>query len=843
MTCARELETDFFYEEDNGMTTSSASVTLQKDDGNLIGISIGGGAPSCPCVYLVQIFENGAAASDGSLEAGDEIVRVNRVNVKGRTRSEVARMIQASKDSVTIDYNKLHADPKQGKTLDIVLKKLKHKIVENISSDTADALGMSRAILCHDGLVKRLEDLEKNTGVYKGLMDHIGRLLKSHMKLAEVYKDRFRCSICLPFASEFGDIFFEIGSHEPQVNSAEAFMTFGEVHRNMEKRARKLFENLRPMISDLNTYLNKAVPDTRATLKKYLDAKFEYLSYCLKIKEMDDEEAAVAAMQEILYRVETGNYEYRLLLRCRQEAKKKFAKLRSDVLVKLELLDQKRVQDLAYQLHRFVTAIEKYHSGCKEDMEPTRNLFPIDVDLSLIAFDYNPSGQLPADGEEDEEEEKELEEQQRRVVDEIACIDLGPSDGENKQESVVSNLCWALNAKSEVPNWPGRFSDEDFRTLVHTAIKSVLGLVGSLKEVQVGDYDPNKQEGSVLVYESDLNCIWAALCIYGNHFGFELAIRVRKVDFRNRAMPVCGFIATVALVCVLLAIVAYILADRKKCQPIKSFAGYHVLITGGSKGIGKAIALEAVRRGADVSIIARNADALEYAAEELRFASGKEQKVFWYTADLSEGWQRMSELIRRIELEAGPVDILINNVGNVLFNFFTQCLPFIAGMKRRASDQLKSRRVCFVSSQAGQIGLYGYTAYSASKFALRGFAEALQMECRPYNVWITIAYPPHTDTEGFAEEWNSTPELTKAITAGDTPPMKPTDVARHILDSVAKGEFTCHMGLEGWMLSTVCAGMSPANSWRDTVVQALVMGPLRLVGLFHLLKFNFTVSK
>ncbi|KFD54820.1 hypothetical protein M513_04254 [Trichuris suis] len=843
MTCARELETDFFYEEDKcGMTTSSASVTLQKDDGNLIGISIGGGAPSCPCVYLVQIFENGAAASDGSLEAGDEIVRVNRVNVKGRTRSEVARMIQASKDSVTIDYNKLHADPKQGKTLDIVLKKLKHKIVENISSDTADALGMSRAILCHDGLVKRLEDLEKNTGVYKGLMDHIGRLLKSHMKLAEVYK-------------EFGDIFFEIGSHEPQVNSAEAFMTFGEVHRNMEKRARKLFENLRPMISDLNTYLNKAVPDTRATLKKYLDAKFEYLSYCLKIKEMDDEEAAVAAMQEILYRVETGNYEYRLLLRCRQEAKKKFAKLRSDVLVKLELLDQKRVQDLAYQLHRFVTAIEKYHSGCKEDMEPTRNLFPIDVDLSLIAFDYNPSGQLPADGEEDEEEEKELEEQQRRVVDEIACIDLGPSDGENKQESVVSNLCWALNAKSEVPNWPGRFSDEDFRTLVHTAIKSVLGLVGSLKEVQVGDYDPNKQEGSVLVYESDLNCIWAALCIYGNHFGFELAIRVRKVDFRNRAMPVCGFIATVALVCVLLAIVAYILADRKKCQPIKSFAGYHVLITGGSKGIGKAIALEAVRRGADVSIIARNADALEYAAEELRFASGKEQKVFWYTADLSEGWQRMSELIRRIELEAGPVDILINNVGKSVQapldelkeeDFLNQMkLNYLtaACMKRRASDQLKSRRVCFVSSQAGQIGLYGYTAYSASKFALRGFAEALQMECRPYNVWITIAYPPHTDTEGFAEEWNSTPELTKAITAGDTPPMKPTDVARHILDSVAKGEFTCHMGLEGWMLSTVCAGMSPANSWRDTVVQALVMGPLRLVGLFHLLKFNFTVSK
>ena len=120
------------------------------------------------------------------------------------------------------------------------------------------------------------------------------------------------------------------------------------------------------MISDLNTYLNKAVPDTRLTIKKYLDVKFEYLvgisagiymlgkdatffstslrnivikhmgvfsircktcyvalwyliekcvalfqSYCLKVKEMDDEEYSYAALQEPLYRVETGNYEYR----------------------------------------------------------------------------------------------------------------------------------------------------------------------------------------------------------------------------------------------------------------------------------------------------------------------------------------------------------------------------------------------------------------------------------------------------------------------------------------------------------------------------------------------------
>lgn len=76
------------------------------------------------------------------------------------------------------------------------------------------------------------------------------------------------------------------------------------------------------MISDLNTYLTKAIPDTKLTIQKYADIKFEYLSYCLKVKEMDDEEYSFASIQEPLYRVETGNYEYRytLFLFCKKLA-------------------------------------------------------------------------------------------------------------------------------------------------------------------------------------------------------------------------------------------------------------------------------------------------------------------------------------------------------------------------------------------------------------------------------------------------------------------------------------------------------------------------------------------
>ena len=73
---------------------SSGIVTLTKDEANLIGISIGGGAPLCPHVYIVQVFDNTPARIDGTLESGDRIVAVNTNDVSERTKLEVARMIQ-----------------------------------------------------------------------------------------------------------------------------------------------------------------------------------------------------------------------------------------------------------------------------------------------------------------------------------------------------------------------------------------------------------------------------------------------------------------------------------------------------------------------------------------------------------------------------------------------------------------------------------------------------------------------------------------------------------------------------------------------------------------------------
>lgn len=387
---------DFEYdlEEDKlGIPTVPGTVTLKKDGQNLIGISIGGGAQYCPCLYIVQVFDNTPAAIDGTLAAGDEITGVNCKSVKGKTKVEVAKMIQNVKEEVTIHYNKLQADPKQGKSLDIVLKKVKHRLVENVSSGTADALGLSRAILCNDGLVKRLEELERTAELYKGLMEHTRRLLRSFFELSQTHR-------------AFGDVFSVIGVREPQPAASEAFVKFADAHRNIEKFGIRMLKTIKPMLNDLNTYLNKAIPDTKLTIRKYLDVKFEYLSYCLKVKEMDDEEYSCIAIGEPLYRVGTGNYEYRLVLRCRQEARSRFAKMRKDVLEKVELLDQKHVQDIVFQLQRFVSTMSRYYDDCYAVLRDA-DVFPIEVDLARTTLTYGQKDIFTDGAEEDEEEEEE----------------------------------------------------------------------------------------------------------------------------------------------------------------------------------------------------------------------------------------------------------------------------------------------------------------------------------------------------------------------------------------------------------------------------------------------------
>ncbi|CAN1129416.1 3-dehydrosphinganine reductase TSC10A [Linum perenne] len=308
------------------------------------------------------------------------------------------------------------------------------------------------------------------------------------------------------------------------------------------------------------------------------------------------------------------------------------------------------------------------------------------------------------------------------------------------------------------------------------------------------------------------------------------------------ADPKLAFVALLLIFpLALLALLALIVRPR----PVKiTLKNRHVFITGGSSGIGLALAHLATAgvEGARVSILARSLDKLEEARNSIRLSTGIEAAI--YAADV-----RDFDAVQKAVDAAGPIDVLIVNQGvfipgelekqdlsevrfmidvNLMgsFNVVKAALP---GMKARSDRRPVS--IALMSSQAGQVGVYGYTAYAASKFGLRGMAEALQQEVIADDIHVSLIFPPDTDTPGLAEENKKRPPLTSIIAAASGA-MKAEEVARKCLDGIKSASFFVPCNFEGVMLSIATAGLSPQRSYLMAFVEVFAMGLMRVVALF-----------
>ncbi|KAF9674630.1 hypothetical protein SADUNF_Sadunf10G0146900 [Salix dunnii] len=289
----------------------------------------------------------------------------------------------------------------------------------------------------------------------------------------------------------------------------------------------------------------------------------------------------------------------------------------------------------------------------------------------------------------------------------------------------------------------------------------------------------------------------------------------------------------------LLFLLSLIVRPRPVQIPIKK---RHVFITGGSSGIGLALAHQAASEGAHVSILSRSIDKLEEAKNAIKLSTGIDVAIF--AADV-----RDFEAVQRAVDEAGPIDVLIVNQGvfvaqeleeqkldevrfiidvNLMgsFNMIKAALP---GMKRSRKDRGPGS-ISLMSSQAGQVGIYGYTAYSASKFGLRGLAEALQQELIGDNIHVSLVFPPDTETPGLVEENKRKPQLTSII-ASSSGAMKADEVAKKALEGIKSGSFIIPCNSEGILLSIATAGLSPQRSYLMAFVEVVAAGILRIAAL------------
>lgn len=225
------------------------------------------------------------------------------------------------------------------------------------------------------------------------------------------------------------------------------------------------------------------------------------------------------------------------------------------------------------------------------------------------------------------------------------------------------------------------------------------------------------------------------------------------------------------------------------------------IISGGSSGIGKACAARLVDLGHPVALLARDEERLAAAKAEL-MARRPDALVVTVSADVGD-WPACRRAVQDLVAAHGAPEWLIASAGMAEPGLFLdqpveqhvahmQCnyLGTLHLVKAAAPSMVEARRgrIVLISSGAAFLGIYGYSAYAPSKFAVRALAEILRLELASAGVTVTLACPPDTQTPQLMSERLTKPRITSLITEGAGIWAADT-VGTAIIDGAAKGRF------------------------------------------------------
>lgn len=211
-------------------------------------------------------------------------------------------------------------------------------------------------------------------------------------------------------------------------------------------------------------------------------------------------------------------------------------------------------------------------------------------------------------------------------------------------------------------------------------------------------------------------------------------------------------------------------------------SGKIAIVTGGSKGIGRAIAAALAAAGADVVVTSRNEEEARTAAKEI--AELGQGKTLGLGADVRD-YEAVRTMVGETVKALGGLDILIANAGVGAFapidemdaetwnrvidtnltGVFYSCREAIPELKKRGGGWIIT-----IGSVAGRYTMPGGTAYNASKWGLRGFTEALMLDVRHHGIRVSTIMPGTVDTY-----------FNDNLPSGESWKLAPADVARVVI--------------------------------------------------------------
>ncbi|KAG1055401.1 hypothetical protein G6F43_002648 [Rhizopus delemar] len=271
--------------------------------------------------------------------------------------------------------------------------------------------------------------------------------------------------------------------------------------------------------------------------------------------------------------------------------------------------------------------------------------------------------------------------------------------------------------------------------------------------------------------------------------------------------------------------------------------GKACLITGGSTGLGKALAIELAKVGADICIIARRVKELEAAAEEIKaHCINKSQQVVYISADVTS----QKDVVRifdeaNVKLGRNPefvcacagasypkffLDHTLEDFEKLTnLNYLGQAYVAHQAAQRMRDSNMKNGKIVFVSSMLGMLSFAGWATYSPTKYAIRGLADTLRNELKRYNIGVHIFFPGGILSPGFDIENMTKPEVTKIIEGANTPQTS-TECAQSLLKGLLAGEYMITTDFISEVLRCTVRGVSPTNNLILDWLMAVIGQPI-----------------
>jgi len=265
------------------------------------------------------------------------------------------------------------------------------------------------------------------------------------------------------------------------------------------------------------------------------------------------------------------------------------------------------------------------------------------------------------------------------------------------------------------------------------------------------------------------------------------------------------------------------------------FANQLIVITGGSSGVGKALAQKLSAKGANLALIARDPKKLSLARDELLRLASTGRRVEVFSCDVSDPGA-VSKSFAQIAEQMGPPDVLINSAGILKEGYFEKLplevfrsimdINFFGTLHciQSALPYFKQKaegRIVNICSSGGLMSAFGYSAYCSSKFAVTGLTNTLREELKPENIKIHLACPAEFGSP-MVDELNTYRTLENRTVVQTIPVLTAERVAEEIIKGIEADRYLIIPGRVSRVLERV-------YRWFPSVGRAVVDYRIRKV--------------